>query len=638
MPIVVEHPRVPAIISRGVHCSVPPQPEPGNSQASPFATVGSDSSKRLASDDVDAAGSFVEPPRRKIPARNIVCRLRTRELGSPSTSVLTRRHVPGTCFNRAHALHTSVLPNATVCDVAKPAITLRRFSPDGNYLLAFSFDFASVFIYRFKGTAAANEMLASKLWRGHSSTGDGDDDGEDVINEVINDVEVRGAIFDSFFELKRVFMLPADAHGHVFRDISLFTRDGRHVILFSHGFRDSGGVGGAAEAQNDPRDFENGESLPRVNLQYVRLWILHVPTGVLTDQRTFPRDKLHLASPSQGPSLYDDVLSLLSVQHQTVHLFRVRDDGKLEILETIGKFCRSADERFWEKTAPVHVDEDDDFEGGAGLFNCLKQRFLAHLFRSFRRDAGRLRHFYRIFDQLANLKMSKAQLIDDRTLLIKYSTEESLRTPARFSDTGPSLFMMYDFVSARVWEVFEQDSEHLLKLFESFCDHFRHPSSRFPSSISSSSSARRLHDHLKAIITNARFGGSSEAVKRMLLQLPSYSQSFSPSPYLDMELFSYDEKMISSSERPKTPSEGAVRFYERESGRLSFRLHAGFAASHSPANRGHTLVHARVGFFPHPSQPFLISVQRTALDYKVLNFHFRYQHPKDICPPTMKAL
>jgi hypothetical protein len=50
-------------------------------------------------------------------------------------------------------------------------------------------------------------------------------------------------------------------------------------------------------------------------------------------------------------------------------------------------------------------------------------------------------------------------------------------------------------------------------LFEWFADDFRHPPSRFSSSLASSSHARRLHAHLKGTITHARFGGQGEAVK-----------------------------------------------------------------------------------------------------------------------------
>ena len=53
-------------------------------------------------------------------------------------------------------------------------------------------------------------------------------------------------------------------------------------------------------------------------------------------------------------------------------------------------------------------------------------------------------------------------------------------------------------------------------------------------------------------IYRCRYGGYTEAVKRILAQLPISAQSYSSSPYLDLTLFSYDDKWVSVMERPKT--------------------------------------------------------------------------------------
>lgn len=50
---------------------------------------------------------------------------------------------------------------------------------------------------------------------------------------------------------------------------------------------------------------------------------------------------------------------------------------------------------------------------------------------------------------------------------------------------------------------------------------------------------------------SARGGGVVEATKRLLSQLPISAQSYSNSPYLDLSLFSYDDKWVSMLERPK---------------------------------------------------------------------------------------
>lgn len=59
---------------------------------------------------------------------------------------------------------------------------------------------------------------------------------------------------------------------------------------------------------------------------------------------------------------------------------------------------------------------------------------------------------------------------------------------------------------------------------------------------------------------NAKYGGHTEAVRRLLGQLPISAQSYSSSPYLDLSLFSYDDKWVSVMERPKTCGDHPIRY------------------------------------------------------------------------------
>ena len=63
----------------------------------------------------------------------------------------------------------------------------------------------------------------------------------------------------------------------------------------------------------------------------------------------------------------------------------------------------------------------------------------------------------------------------------------------------------------------------------------------------------------KQTIVSAKYGGETEATKRLLAQLPISAQSYSSSPYLDLSLFSYDDKWVSVIERPKTCGEYPIR-------------------------------------------------------------------------------
>lgn len=149
----------------------------------------------------------------------------------------------------------------------------------------------------------------------------------------------------------------------------------------------------------------------------------------------------------------------------------------------------------------------------------------------------------------------------------------------------------------------------------------------------------------KDTIVNAKYGGHTEAVRRLLGQLPISAQSYSSSPYLDLSLFSYDDKWVSVMERPKTCGDHPIRykttgvcgalfaclsavtvplpsipnrFYARDSGLLKFKIQAGLLGR--PVNHA---VRRLVAFTFHPFEPFAISVQRTNAEY-VVNFHMRH--------------
>lgn len=62
-------------------------------------------------------------------------------------------------------------------------------------------------------------------------------------------------------------------------------------------------------------------------------------------------------------------------------------------------------------------------------------------------------------------------------------------------------------------------------------------------------------------IISAKYGGYTEATKRVLAQLPISAQSYSSSPYLDLTLFSFDDKWVSAMERPKPCGEHPIRYY-----------------------------------------------------------------------------
>ena len=104
--------------------------------------------------------------------------------------------------------------------------------------------------------------------------------------------------------------------------------------------------------------------------------------------------------------------------------------------------------------------------------------------------------------------------------------------------------------------------------------------------------------------------------------MPISAQSYSCSPYLDLNLFSYDDKWVSVLERPKVCGEYPIKFFARDSGMLKFRIFAGIQLFTAPQS-----VRRLVAFTFHPTDPFAISVQRINTEY-VVNFHIRNSNTK----------
>ncbi|KAF9115222.1 acid phosphatase det1 [Mortierella sp. AM989] len=193
-----------------------------------------------------------------------------------------------------------------------------------------------------------------------------------------------------------------------------------------------------------------------------------------------------------------------------------------------------------------------------------------------------LRHFHLTFQQFANLIMWRMQFLDESTLLIKFGKLDCVVGRPTDSTYQTAFFVFYDIHTTEILAVYDNASEEFLRLYEAWADQFcatayttagkdkRHYSSTCSNNI-------YAKDHLKKTqygMRHARNGGTAQAVKRSLCVLPYSPQSLSDSPYLDQALFSYDEKVISASDRYEMPCQDfPIKFYLRGSGELRFKIH-----------------------------------------------------------------
>lgn len=470
--------------------------------------------------------------RRLIPPQNILLHLRNREIHAP---------IKGTQMNRTLKFYHSVHPDLTVINVEKPGCFLRKFSPNGRYLVAFSAQQSDIEIYEFLGVSAAGNLL-------HNA---GDLNCTRFLPATMNS-KIRERIFSSLFRLRHIVQVTA-GHDQLNRECSIFSEDSRYVL-----------VGSSLAIPDDPLSFprmfdfyRNNESLEPQNVEDYWIHVVDMKEGRLTDTKQFKCDKIHLAH-NQGLYLLRSTLAVLSVQHQTVHLYKL-DSGILVHMQSIGRCVLDDDEMFMKNSLnPMKFQNVDDeiemeFDARAStsstnsststsgrnvdteiisyrrhfdvhemaekLLNTLKQRLLSALYKNARDEfkaTGNclpLRKFYQRFEFFKSLRIWKMQLIDESHLLLRYLTENALQRLNKLDAISQiSFFVFYNISTTEVVGIYENLSETMLNLFENFADYFRNSPSRFPCGVSSSHHAFNSHDRIKQTVLHARNGGKTEMV------------------------------------------------------------------------------------------------------------------------------
>ena len=102
--------------------------------------------------------------------------------------------------------------------------------------------------------------------------------------------------------------------------------------------------------------YSNNESVspnPRNPLEDYTIYVVDVHSQTLVHKLTFNTDKIFL-SHNQGLYLYKDRLAILSVQHQTIHMYKLgMDKGKLTKLYSVGRTVYDTDEYLLSCTGEV---------------------------------------------------------------------------------------------------------------------------------------------------------------------------------------------------------------------------------------------------------------------------------------------
>ncbi|KAJ7562096.1 hypothetical protein O6H91_03G055000 [Diphasiastrum complanatum] len=231
---------------------------------------------------------------------NILHRLFSRE---------TCRAVPNTHIHRARQLYENVVPSDTLYDIEHPDHIFRKFTNDGQYLICFSRNCEDLIVYRFN-------------WLSYCTEGPDSD-----INE---ELPLKAKQFESFF-IKLYTLTLGSATELICQDFFLSAENSSFGIFATR-------TGPDSDAPATPGAPPGVPSIERIALHLVRL-----ADGVVVDERVYRDDFIHL-SHNAGVCMYDDLLAILSIKYQSIHIVQIRETGMFVDVRTIGTSCREDDE------------------------------------------------------------------------------------------------------------------------------------------------------------------------------------------------------------------------------------------------------------------------------------------------------
>ncbi|KAJ3120598.1 acid phosphatase det1 [Nowakowskiella sp. JEL0407] len=576
-------------------------------------------------------------------AESVFSHLRNRE-----TLLLNRNNN----LSYARKAHTLVYPTKTLYNVQNcPQGTIRKFTPDGQYLICFTKQHHAVQLFRYHGPAPIHPETPGLQLN-----------------------------FSSFFTPMYEVTITS-GYAQLSKDFCLFSVNKKFMILAS--------ACSSTDQMNESRRYPN--SLRCItHVDDVTFWVIEIATGIICDQRTFKNDYIYLTNHA-GVHLYKDLFGITSVQNQSIYILKIEETGKLVDVRTIGWYVHEDDEQYLERHADaeakfirqqslsgIHippksnrmdwtpgyspttgaqypnrtVGNDDDsmqvvpttdprvrrvgtrayephpaeIEMDPIPLSGLKQKIMTFLYRKayLTGDPLVLQNFYTTYGHFLSLTMWRMQFLDEHHIIVKFGHLDNVigRNPEP-SAAQASFFVIYSLFHNQVIGVYENSSEELLQAFQKW-DLFRgvpfNDPVNFVSSPCNNEFARDAIQRQMYGVRKARNGGGAAAVKRVLSTLPFNPQSYVDSPYFDHALFSYDEKVINSCDRQRPSIDFPIKFHGREHGDLKFKIDPNISL---PNRDNNSRSKRYVSYVFHPNDPFVITVQMISGVAPAINIHFR---------------
>ncbi|EMS60343.1 hypothetical protein TRIUR3_27433 [Triticum urartu] len=236
---------------------------------------------------------------------------------------------PGATVNTVRQFYENLVPSYTIYDIDCPDYSFRKFTDDGKYLVAFSRNHQDLIVYR-------------PIWLTFSCHEECDS----------HDLPANAERFDSFF--KQLYSISlASSNEYICKDFFLY--------MECHQY----GLFATSTAQSNDSSATDGAIHGVPSIEKITFYLVRLEDGAILDEKAFCNDFINLAH-SIGAYLYEDLVCIVSLRYQTIHVLQIRDSGSLVEVRRIGAFCREDDElflyshgqlynHFWNMCATYHM-------------------------------------------------------------------------------------------------------------------------------------------------------------------------------------------------------------------------------------------------------------------------------------------
>ncbi|XP_017059232.2 LOW QUALITY PROTEIN: DET1 homolog [Drosophila ficusphila] len=523
---------------------------------------------------------------RRLRSQNLVHHLQNRESGFTCLGKQPGR-MPRLAYERP--FYKCITPCLTIDSISIPPVYLRKFTPDGSKLLAFSQDQRSLHIYRYRGfsCAAVGELIRQ------ANVGSGECfSSQDNI--------LKSSIFERLFATKEAMSLRLCQGDYslfyLHREFSVFLEEGRYVLLAAMSV-----LRGALPIELYVRYPDMFDKLDAFSYVF---FVVDLKLGEVTDRLFLPHDSIVIAH-NHGISVFGSHVAIMSRLNQCIYVYWVKE-GKFLEQETIGPRPRN-----FIEMAPINLDNLDATT--VLPITHIKQRVLSFLYRQIDSESPgateKRKEFYKNFDFVEHMIMERMQLVSKDLLLLRYEERTKDSEAISMTITHPRrLYVFYTISGEEVVGVYPDYSVDLLQIILQFYDQM----SNVRSLQTGDAPSLPLHFFLKQnfSVANESIPFVRHAALRFNPSVPVSSQSLSPSPYLRFDEFSFDDRHVSPLERPSPCSAEPIVFRDRATQSVKFRLHATARRHINPMAQRELCA-----FIWHPFEPFVLSIQKCMSSY-----------------------